>query len=190
MMSDETITEVWKAKLAEPAPETEPVEMTFDGLPCKVRPLSLEFYLRSGRMPGYLARIAMHEGKKEVVDRELAAVSPEDVLAGQAFQRTAVCKVLAEPHVVDVPMGEEPEGSFSFMELAERRPAFVDAVFFWILLGCPPMKKEGEGQGLDAEALENFPAGKRGKRRAGARHNRKAHGKDTVGTPASPPAGV
>lgn len=185
-----TVIDFWQQKREEPEPEPsgEPIEMTLAGMPCRLRPLSTEFYIRSGRMPAYLARIAMQPRNPEAVDKELAAVSAEDVLAGQAFQRAAVCRVLAAPRAVDVPQGQEPEGAFSYMELAERWPAFVDAVFFWVLLGCPLPRKEGEDEGLDAGALETFPESERRQRRSRARDNRKAHGKDAAGASKKRPA--
>jgi hypothetical protein len=179
----ETITDIWKQKLAESAPpEDEPVEMTFDGLPCKVRPLGMDFYIKSGRMPAHLASTTLYlQARDEAgVNRALENVSPEEMLKGQQFQRVALCRALVEPKVVDVPPGEEPEGAFSFMELAERRPGFVDGVFFWLLAGCPVPVKGGEGDGLDAEALGNFPEGERRTKRARSRRDRKGHGKDAV----------
>lgn len=177
------IGDVWKRELATSAPpEVEPVEMTFDGLPCRVRPIDLAFYVRSGRMPDYLARITFHDGDaRAAVDGALAAVSTDDVLAGAKFQRLIVCRALDEPRVVDAPEGEAPEGAFTFMELSERRPAFIDAVFFWILNGCPVRKEGEEGKGLDAEALETFPESKPGKRRSRARHHREADGPKPLG---------
>lgn len=180
----ESISDVWKQKLAEPVAEQDaPVALTFDGLPCKVRPLGMDFYIRSGRMPAHLASTVLYlqAGNQEGVDRSLENVPPDELIKGQKFQRVALCRALVEPRVVDVPPGEEPEGAFSFMELAERRPSFVDAVFFWLLAGCPVPAKGGEGEGLDAEALGNFPEDKQRSKRPRARRGRKGHGKDAVG---------
>jgi hypothetical protein len=107
-------------------------------------------------------------------------VTPEEVIKGQAFQRHAICYAFVEPRIVDVPPGEEPEGAFSYMELAERRPAFIDAVMLWFLAACP-VPKGGEGDGLSAEALSNFPKGERRPKRTPARRDRKRDGKDAVG---------
>jgi hypothetical protein len=169
----ESIVDIWKQELAAPAAEAdaEPVEMTFDGLPCKVRPVPLEFYVRSGRMPSYLTRIVLASGDPAVIEREFATIKPEAVVEGREFQRAAVCRALVEPGVVDVTPGDEPEGTFSYRELAERRPAFVDAVFFWILRGCPVPAKGGEEEGLTADDLAEFPDGPRRGKRARARRD-------------------
>jgi hypothetical protein len=147
----ESINDVWRKALdeaPEPEPEGEPVEMTFDGLPCRARPLNVAFYIESGRMPDYLTKAALYaqKGDQGGTLRALDSAQIEELVAGQKFQRMLVCKVLEEPRVVDVPPGEAPEGSFSYTELAERRPAFVDGVKFWILIGCPRPVKEGEAK--------------------------------------------
>ncbi|MDT7807322.1 MAG: hypothetical protein QOJ70_1135 [Acidobacteriota bacterium] len=191
----ETISDVWKRELEAapaPAPVSEPVEMTFDGMPCRVRPLELAFYIRSGRVPAHLSRAAMNlqNGNQEGFNKALEAVPIEDVIEGQKFQRMALCHALDEPRVVDAPPEKVPEGVISYMHMAETRPAFVDGVFVWILAGCPLPPKEGEGEGLNAEALENFPEKRRGAKRSRARHNRKDDGADAVATSSQQPAGV
>lgn len=67
--------------------EAPPVPMTFDDIECMVRPLDLAFFIRSGRMPDYLARIAMTPGNPEVAAREVANVTAEQVLEGQRQTR-------------------------------------------------------------------------------------------------------
>lgn len=177
---NQPINDVWKQKLAEQVEEqAEPVEMTFDGLPCKMYPVPLEFYIRSGRMPSYLTNIALADLDAAVVERETAGITTEQFIEAQRFQRLAVCRALAEPRVVDAPQGEEPEGTFSYMELAERRPKFVDSVFVWILKGCYVPVKGGEEEGLQADDLAEFPdkpqRGKRARtRRDGARKRKSA----------------
>jgi hypothetical protein len=192
MSKAETIEAVWRRELAasEPPAPDEPVDVVFDFLPCKARPFGLDSYIRSGRIPTYLASAALSLQARDQkgADKALSAVSSEDMIEGQRFQRFVVCKVMHEPRVADVPPGQEPEGSFSYMELAERRPAFVDAVMLWVLLGCPVSRKEGEGEGLDAEALKRFPAGKRRAERTRAGDNRKNVRPKSVAATARKPA--
>lgn len=181
-----SIFEVWKKELAAAALPVEvvqePVAMVFDGLPCKVRPLDMSFYVRSGRMPAHLARLGLHvqNGDQVAAEKALEAVPVEDIIAGQQFQRMAICRVLDEPRVVDARPEAAAEGEVSYMTLAEKRPAFVDALLLWILVGCPVPKKEGEGEGLDAEALGNFPQVGRGAKRSRTRGDGKAHGSNAV----------
>ena len=187
----QSINEVWKQKLKEPVKENhEPVNMEFDGMPCKVRPLDMEFYIKSGRIPSHLARVALFLQQRNVeeANKALMDVHPDEFLKGEEFRRKAICRTMIEPRVVDVPPGQEPEGAFSYMELAERRPAFVDALLYWLLAACPIPAKGGEGEGMDAEALGNFPEGKRGAKRRRARRDRKGHGKDAVGVNTPKPA--
>lgn len=189
----DSIADVWRKELdGAPTvePRAEPVEMTFDGLPCKVRPLNVAFYIESGRMPDYLTRAALYAQKGDQAGtlRALDSAQIEEIVEGQKFQRMMVCKVLDEPRVVDVAPASVPDGAFSYTGLAERRPAFVDAVKFWILVGCPVPKKEGEGAGLTAEALENFPDGERGKHGSRARRHRKDDGSKPVGAAPQKPA--
>lgn len=181
----ESISDFWRKLLSEapePEPEVEPIEMTFDGIPARVRPLNVAFYIESGRMPDYLTRAALYAQKGDQAGtlRALDSAQIEEVVEGQKFQRMLVCKALEEPRVVDVLPGQAPEGCFSYTELAERRPAFVDGVKFWILVGCPRPVKEGEGEGLTATALQNFPSGKRRKQGSKSRRHRKADGKRAV----------
>ena len=184
---NQPLAEVWRETLAQPAPEpeAEPVEMTFDGLPCKIRPATLEFYIRSGRMPDYLTRIALADDPAQTVAAEFARLDGESYLKSRDFQRTLICDRLVEPRVVDVPLGQEPEGAFSYMELAERRPKFVDSILSWFLMGCPVPAKGGEGEGMDAEALANFPKKPGRRKRAGTGSRRKGERKASVGTDAA-----
>jgi len=158
--------------------ETPAVEMTFAGLPCKVRPLSLDIYLRSGRLPDYLTRIALSDFDAGTVAQETAGITTEAVLEGRKFQRVAVCRVLVEPRVADVPESETPEGCLSYRELSERAPDFVDTVFAWVLRGCPAPVKGGEG--VDGEALENFPEKPERAKSTRPRRRGKADGRKTV----------
>lgn len=187
--------DVWRKALEsapEALPDAEPVEMTFDGMPCRVRPLNVAFYIESGRMPDYLTRAALYAQKGDNVGtvRALDSAQIEDLVEGQKFQRMLVCKALEEPRVVDAPPGAESEGAVSYMQLAERRPKFVDAVKLWILLGCPVPKKEGEAEGVSAEGLQNFPAGKRRARSTKTRRDRKADRRKPVATASRKPAGT
>ena len=165
--------------------QSEPVPMTFDGVPCKVRPLSLEFSIRSGRMPDYLTRIALASDPAATVEREFAAITAEQLLAGQRYQRAAVCRVLDEPRVADIPLSTDEV--LSYMELAEAAPAFVDAIFSWVLKGCPvPTGDEGgEAEGLDADDLANFSSGKKRRKRAGAGNRSARKRKTAVGADAA-----
>lgn len=157
-----SITEKFRRELAERKAariEPEPTPQTFAGMACRARPLSLEFYIRSGRMPNAVARILLAAGTTEY-DREIEAASTDTVLDVRKFQREAVCRVLAEPRVVDVLAGEAPEGCLSYVELAEGSPEFVDECFGWILSGCPESPNGGEAEGLNANDLVKFPDGK------------------------------
>lgn len=186
----QSISDVWTRELAAPVTEAAPVEMTFDGLPCKVRPLGMDFYIRSGRIPSHFARMSLFLQQRNVEEatRALESVHPDELIKGEEFKRAAVCRVMVEPRVVDVPPGQQPEGAFSYMELAERRPAFVDGLLFWLMVGCPVPVKGGEGEGLDAEALGNFSEDKGRTKRQRARRNRKGHGKDAAGVNTPKPA--
>lgn len=109
---NQPLEEVWREAFAQPAPEpeAEPVEMVFDGLPCKIQPASLEFYIRSGRMPDYLTRIALADDPAQTVAAEFARLDSESYLKSRDFQRTLICDRLVEPRIVDVPLGEADFG--------------------------------------------------------------------------------
>jgi hypothetical protein len=178
-----TITDAFKKKLDErdaAEPETPAVEMTFAGLLCKVRPLPADFYLRSGRMPDFLTRIAFSVGDGEAIKRELEAVKADDVIAGRRFQRVAVSRVLVEPRVADATAGPTDDAALGYAELAERAPDFVDMVFSWIVAGCPVPEKGEEG--ISTEALQNFPDKPAGTKRARARGGSKTHGRASIQT--------
>ncbi|MDT5262282.1 MAG: hypothetical protein QOC61_1286 [Acidobacteriota bacterium] len=190
-MMNETFLQKLSERQSAP-PEVEPVEMTFDGIPCKARPLSLEFYIRSGRMPDYLARIVLSGCNPQTVESELAGVvTPDALLAGQKFQRVAVCRVLdTDPRVVDTLPEETPADSLSYMRLAESAPKFVDAVFAWVLKGCPLPVEGSEGKADEADALENFPEKPRGGKRVRAGSHGKAKRKTTCGASAVADSGA
>jgi hypothetical protein len=171
------ITDTFKQKLDERAaaePETPALEMTFAGLLCKVRPLSLEFYVRSGRMPDFLAHVAFNLGNSEAIQSAVEAVSTDDVIAAHRFQRTVVSRVLVEPRVSDGAATPPVADVLDYMELSERAPEFVDAVFSWVLRGCPVPVKGGEG--ISGETLETFSKNKGRTRRARTRNGGKADG--------------
>jgi hypothetical protein len=184
MMNDEFMKRLDERR-AETEAQAELVPMIFDGIPCMARPLGLDFWLRSGRMPDYLARIALADGNPAVVERELAAVTPDALLEGQHFQRAAVCRVFSgegvTPRVADVLPGKEPVDHLSYTRLAESAPKFVDEAFLWVLKGCPlPVPEEGgESPALDAEALANFSEKPGRRKRAGAGNRRASKRKAT-----------
>jgi hypothetical protein len=166
---------------AEAAAEVEAFPHEFDGIPCRVRPVDAAFFIKSGRMPGYLAQVVLSGGDRAVTEQATANLSEADILDGQTFQRAAVCHVLVEPRVVDAVA--PAESALSYMHVAESAPRFVDEVFRWVLRGCPrpaEPEKGGEGAELQASDLEKFPEGGRrpARRRAGA--NGKRRGKKTV----------
>jgi hypothetical protein len=181
---NETFLQKLAERQAAAEPEAEPVQMIFDGVPCKARPLSLEFYIRSGRMPDYLARIALSGCHPQAVERELATVTTEALLAGQKFQRVAVCHVLKDEGVVDCQPEQTPEGAISYTTLAESSPKFVDAVFAWVMMGCPLPAEGGEGAGDESAALETFSAKSRRRKRAGVGRDGKAKRTATSGAAA------
>jgi hypothetical protein len=177
-----SITDTFTQKLDERAaaqPETPALEMTFAGLPCKVRPLPVDFYVRSGRMPDFLTRIAFSLNDAEAIKRELESVSADDVIQGRRFQGVAVCRVLDEPRVV-LQEGDalDDDGALDYAELAERAPDFVDGIFSWVLMGCPVPEKGGEG--ISGETLETFSEKPGRTRRARTRGGRKAVGDTPV----------
>jgi hypothetical protein len=174
-----SINDAFKQKLDEreaAQPETPAIEMTFAGLPCKVRPLALESYVRSGRLPDFLAHVAFNLGNAEAIQSAVESVSTDDVIAGHRFQHTVVSRVLVEPRVSDG-AANLPD-ALDYMELSERAPEFVDAVFSWVLRGCPVPVKGGEG--ISGETLETFSKNKGRTRRARTRGGRKADGDTPV----------
>ncbi len=150
--------------------------MVFAGKRCKVYPLPADYYLRTGKMPAILTHIAFTTGdaRAQIVE----SATPDEAIETYTFQRMAVCRVLAEPRVVDEAEGAQIEKAISYTQLAERFPAFVDAILFWVLSGCPAPEKGGEG--ISTEALAGFSEKPTGTKRARARTSRKAHGRAPV----------
>lgn len=169
-----SITDAFKDKLKEARAEQEgeAVEMVFAGFPCRVIPLPLNVWMRSGRMPEaltskYLA--VVKAGGEEV------PLTPEEAIEATAFRRVAVCRVMVEPRIV-----EEGDDGLLYADIVETAPAFVGAVFDWISLGCPLPKEGGEGEALGAGDLSKFPSQKSGGKRTNARAARKDRGTKTV----------
>lgn len=79
--------------------EAQAVEMEFTGFPCKVIPMPLSVWIRSGRMPDamtskYLAAASSGD------DESAPLLTPEETLEATAFRRTAVCRVMVEPRIL------------------------------------------------------------------------------------------
>lgn len=153
------------------------VAMEFAGFPCKAIPLPYSVFVVSGRMPEYLTNIVLAEPDEKAAEaREPTA---EEVKESEKFRCTAVCRVLVEPRVI--PEGTPAEGEYLYADLVETAPAFISAVFQWIMRGCPmPEAKKGD-EVLSVADLERFPKG--GGRGAGAksRRARKGGGPRAVG---------
>jgi hypothetical protein len=146
--------------------EAEAVPMEFAGFPCRVIPLPLNVWMRSGRMPDFLT--SKYLAAAEAGEDETAVnLTPEEALEATAFRRKAVCRVMVEPRIVEE--GDPGEGGYLYADIAETAPAFVGSVFDWISLGCPLPEKGSEGKALGAEALSRFPTQKSRRKRARAR---------------------
>jgi hypothetical protein len=150
------IDDVFQQKLdeARERQRAQAIPMVFEGFPCKVIPLSWATFIASGRMPGRLTDVMLAEpGEAQGAPPDF---TKDEVIEGEAFRRTAVCRVLAEPRIIAE--GQPGEGEYLYADLLETAPAFISAVFRWILAGCPKPKGE-EAEGLSADDLERFPEG-------------------------------
>lgn len=161
-------TDIFRRKLEErrAAALDEAIPMVFAGFPCRVRPLTRMFFIRSGRMPEHLVNrlIALSEAEEQGAKVEPPERSAAEIIEGEVFVRRAVCAVLVSPQVVE--SEPVPEGGYLYVELDKTAPEFVRAVYDWIIADCPlPPPAEGkEGQGSGAESLsvgdlEKFPDG-------------------------------
>lgn len=133
------------------------IQMEFEGFPCKVRVLPRIFFIQAGRMPEYLTTILIErlDGKESTIEPD--KLTAAQTVKGENFKRDAVCAVLVEPPVVAE--GKPPEGGYLYADLLEAAPAFVSAVFRWIMRDCPrPIQEKGD-ESLSVDALENFPTG-------------------------------
>jgi hypothetical protein len=142
--------------------EEKAIAMEFAGFPCKVLPLPRIFFISAGQMPDYLTRKVV-ERLDRTEQTEGLQVTAEQIVVGEDFRRAAVCRVLVSPRVVS--LGEVPAGGYLYADLLDDAPAFISAVFLWIMSDCPlPAEEKGEGV-LGVEDLANFPdsaAGQRG----------------------------
>jgi hypothetical protein len=183
MMSN-SVTDVFKSKLKEARAEQEAhaVPMEFAGFPCKVIPLPLNVWMRSGRMPEALTHKYLTLAAKGD-DSAAPQLSPEEALGASAFRRVAVCRVVVEPSII--PEGQPADGELLYADIVETAPAFVAAVFDWIQLGCPMLKEGEEGEALTGADLGNFPDKPQRSEHARPRAARKSRGAKAVGAAAA-----
>lgn len=151
--------------------------MSFEGFPCRVRPLGLLFFIRAGQMPEHLTRQVVANSETGARGMSVPS-SPEELIAGEVFMRKAFCAVMASPQVVEAE--PVPEGGYLFFELEKSAPKFVAAVMEWIKRDCPlPAEEKGEGV-LGVEDLESFPEGAGGQSGAHAGATGESSGAATV----------
>jgi hypothetical protein len=145
--------DVFAQKLEESrrAEESKAIPMVFAGFPCRVRVLPRVHFIRAGRMPDHLTRkiIANVDGGAP------PAPSAAQIVEGEQFFRRAVCAVLVEPPVAE--QEPVPEGGYLFADLEESAPAFVRAVYDWIVADCPMPEEEKGEEVLGVADLETFP---------------------------------
>jgi hypothetical protein len=138
------------------------VEMTFAGLPCKVKRMGLLDHLNANTIPTHIAAVLMAElsGVSSTED-EAKELSPQEAENAQKefneYTRAVICATLVEPRVVQS-LTPAP-GEISYGRLFVKNPTFISEVLAWVRNGCPgvPVKtKEGE---TSVGALENFREG-------------------------------
>jgi hypothetical protein len=172
--------DIFRQKLEEAreAVRAEAFPMVFAGFPCRVRALPRIHFINAGRMPEHLTRrlLGVLAASGQGTSAELSA---SEIVEGEVFMRKAVCAVLVEPQVVE--SGLVPEGGYLYADLLETAPAFVSAVFQWIMRDCPmPAEEKGEGV-LGVEDLERFPDGAERQPSVDAGDKREGGGTKAVG---------
>ncbi len=183
-MSQNT-SDVFSQKLEEAAAarEAEAIAMEFEGFPCRVLPLPRMFFISAGRMPEYLTQrvIALVDRLPNADDDEQRSAT--HLVEIESFRREAVCSVLVEPRVVV--SGDVPPGGYLYADLVRIAPAFIAAVYTWIMHDCPmPAGEKGEGV-LGVEDLANFSGGGGRVKRSGARSGGKGKRAKAVGASAA-----
>lgn len=172
-MSQSTDPDVFRQKLEEAraAARAAAVPMVFAGFPCKVRVLPKIHFVNAGRMPEHLTRRLLAVTDK--ADAAQPAIEPTaaEIVEGEVFMRKAVCAVIVEPAVVEA--APVPPGGYLYADLLESAPAFISAVFQWIMRDCPMPKEEKGEEVLGVEDLEKFPDGEGRSTRAKSGHKGK-----------------
>lgn len=105
-------------------------------------------------MPEYMTRMTIELVDKREKTVDLDRLTAEQIVEGELFKRDAVCSVLVDPPVVTE--GEAPPGGYTFAEIDELMPEFVNAVFTWIMCDCPAPKEEKGEEVLGVEDLVKF----------------------------------
>lgn len=143
--------------------ESETAEVDFgDGFICVVRRLPLHGWLRSGRVPDYLAREVFVEGASSVTPQTLDSETAQreyDELT--AFERFAVPYVTVSPHVVleseitpERPLGDD---EVTYEEIAIKTPRVLQRIIGWILADSPEIPvRTTDGEAVTVSDLASF----------------------------------